>query len=146
MSESTRAQDFGRRAAVGSRHVSMRIPIVLYERLEALAGNSNETVSQCARRLLSNGLESSDRDAIDDAISALLLMRSQQTQHRHVERPDTPIESRTVNVLNAKTDLQHLLADVERGVEIIITHAGTQRARLVQVAGSLPPNQPARNS
>jgi hypothetical protein len=117
-----------------SRHVSMRIPLELYERLEGLATDGHESVSQCARRLLADGLEAPDRDAIDDAISALLLVRRQLAEQDRATRYAAPIESRVVNILNAKTDLQHLIDDVERGVEIIITHAGAQRARLVAVA------------
>lgn len=117
-----------------SRHVSMRVPVELYERLEQLAHGGHESVSQCARRLLADGLEAPDRDAIDDAISALLLVRRQLSEHDRVTEDAAPVESRVVNILNAKTDLQHLIDDVQRGVEIIITHAGAQRARLVAVA------------
>ena len=123
----------GDRAATTSRHVSMRVPVELYERLEGLADNSNESVSQCARRLLTDGLEAPDRYAIDAAISALLLMRRQLSEHDRVTEYGAPLESRVVNILNAKTDLQHLIDDVGRGVEIIITHAGAQRARLVPI-------------
>lgn len=127
-----------------SRHVSMRVPVALYERLERLANDSHESVSQCARRLLGDGLEAPDRDAIDDAISALLLVRRQLSEHDRVTEYAAPVESRVVNILNAKTDLQHLIDDVQRGVEIIITHAGAQRARLVAVAAR--PDSPASHS
>lgn len=123
----------------------MRVPVGLYERLEALADESNETVSHCARRLLSKGLEAPDRDAIDDAISALLLVRRQLSQHSDAERHDVPIGSRTVDVLDAKRDLQDLLDDVECGVEIIITHAGAESIRLVQIAARRRPETPTLN-
>ena len=38
-----------------------------------------------------------------------------------------------VNVHDAKTNLSHLLAEVERGEEIVIARAGTPCARLVPV-------------
>lgn len=44
---------------------------------------------------------------------------------------------RTVNVLEAKTTLSALLAEVEAGGEVIIARAGTPVARLVAV-GKIP--------
>jgi hypothetical protein len=117
----------------------MRIPVALYERLERLAHDGHQSVSQCARRLLADGLEAPDRDAIDGAISALLLVRRQLAEHDRLTHYAAPVESRVVNILNAKTDLQHLLDDVQRGVEIIITHAGAERARLVAVTARHDP-------
>ena len=38
-----------------------------------------------------------------------------------------------VNVHDAKTNLSHLLAEVERGEEIVIARAGTPCARLIPV-------------
>ena len=131
----------------------------LYQQLEALADDHAETVSQTARRLLSEGLEPPGRNAIDEAITALLLIRRQfpdDARHRRrraavadlpvAGRAATrvPIPSRTVDILNAKTDLQHLIDEVGRGVEIIITHAGAQRARLVPIADPLGHVAPIR--
>ena len=55
------------------RHVSIRVPDELYALLEATASTNSESVSQTARRLLTDGLtERSDTaTAIDDAINAL---------------------------------------------------------------------------
>jgi len=146
MNETVRVDGDHQQASAGSRHVSIRVPVALFERLERLAVDSHETVSHCARRLLSEGLEAPDRDAIDDAISALLLVRRQITHDDDMAELGSPVESRTVNILNAKTDLQRLIDDVERGVEIIITHAGSQRARLVAVAAPQERVLPLRNS
>jgi len=122
----------------GSRHVSMRVPIELFLRLEALAAERNESVSQAARRLLSTGLEPPGRDAFDAVISTLLAVRDQLTHERAPtaadlgpRSPERPI--RTVDILNAKTDLQRLISDVAHGQEIVISHAGAPRARLVPV-------------
>ncbi|MDH5521083.1 MAG: type II toxin-antitoxin system Phd/YefM family antitoxin [Acidimicrobiia bacterium] len=133
------------RAGSASRHISVRVPIALHERLEALAADGNETVSQCARRLLTEGLAAPDRSAIDDAISALLLLRHQLAQPDRRSEVGQPTASRTVNVLNAKTDLQHLLDDVGRGIEIIITHAGAKRARLVPIVDPHRSTEQIRN-
>lgn len=133
-----------------SRHISIRLPTELYQRLEALAANGNETVSQAARRLLSEGLEPADQDAIDQTISTLLLVRDQLLQRRASTpapshpapsdpAPSDPVPSdqprvvRTVDLFSARTNLQHLIDDVARGAEIVITYAGTRRARLVPV-------------
>jgi hypothetical protein len=124
----------------GSRHVTMRVPGELYARLEALAADNGETVSQSARRLLSDGLGTPDRDAVDQAIATLLRLRRLLAIDARPAGP--PIASRTVNILNAKTDLQHLIEDVGRGVEIIITHAGAQRARLVPIDETAAPAAP----
>ncbi len=123
-----------------SRHVSMRVPIELFVRLEALAAERNESVSQAARRLLSSGLEPPGRDAFDAVISTLLSVRDQLAHERpataspHDGRGSGRSASiRTVDILNAKTDLQRLISDVGRGEEVVITHAGAPRARLVPV-------------
>jgi len=139
MDESNQLQRDDGQTGASSRHVSLRVPLALYERLEQLAEDSNETVSHCARRLLTDGLGAPGGDAIDGAISALLLVRHRLAGHgdhgAHVGHiAPAPVSSRIVNILNAKTDLQHLIDEVERGGEIIITHAGAQRARLVPVA------------
>lgn len=122
-----------------SRHLSLRLPTELYRRLEAFAVDGNESVSRAARRLLSDGLEPPGHQAIDQAISTMLLVRGQLEQ-RDPAKPESPpsrAESskpqRTVDLFNAKTDLQHLLDDVARGDQIVITYAGTRRARLVPV-------------
>lgn len=61
-----------------ARHVSIRVSDELFEQLERLAHARDETVSQCARQLLLDGL--ADRDtpttAIDDAITALQRARA----------------------------------------------------------------------
>ena len=60
------------------RHLSVRVPVGLFERLERLAGQRGESVSQLARRLLSDGVErlrNPDREAIDQAIAALQQIR-----------------------------------------------------------------------
>ncbi len=126
-----------------SRHVSMRVPIELFERLEALATDRNESVSHAARRLLAEGLEPSGRTAIDDAISTLMSVRDQLSRSDRLTgtgpTPDSTRpapEPKTIDILNAKTDLQRLIVDVARGGEFVITHAGAPRARLVAVADS----------
>lgn len=128
-----------------TRHVSIRVPHDLYQRLERCADDQDETVSQAARRILSEGLAPPGRDAIDDAISALLTVR-RQLPHHDDSAHATPHETRSVNILNAKTDLQRLIEEVGRGAEIIITHAGAQRARLVPVVSPRATHQPDRNS
>jgi hypothetical protein len=163
------------RLAGGSRHVSIRVPLALYQQLEALAGDHAETVSQTARRLLSEGLQPPGRNTIDDAITALLLIRRQFPDDAATDDAGLavagptaaglavaglgvaglpvaglaatrdPIPSRTVDILNAKTDLQHMIDEVGRGVEIIITHAGAQRARLVPIADSIGRVAPIRH-
>lgn len=59
--------------AAKSRHVSIRVPDVLFDQLERLAAARSETVSQCARQLILDGLtdHTGPTSAIDDAISAL---------------------------------------------------------------------------
>ena len=126
-----------------SRHVSMRVPIELFERLEALAADRNESISHAARRLLNEGLEPTGRTAIDDAISTLMSVRDQLSQSVTMAATGPEPESarpapKTIDILNAKTDLQRLIADVARGGEFVITHAGAPRARLVAVADSPP--------
>jgi predicted DNA-binding protein len=62
-----------------SRHLSLRIPVSLFERLEALAAQNSESVSQTARRLLDRGVgdvHDPDRDAIDQAIATLEHLRA----------------------------------------------------------------------
>lgn len=126
------------RAAGKTRHVSIRVGVELFERLETLADQRRETVSQCARRLLDDGLASRPRDAIDEAIAALQLLQSNIAATTGVETtdvessPDAPTV-RTVNILNAKTNLSRLLSDVGRGEHVVITHAGAPRARLIPV-------------
>ena len=62
-----------------SRHVSIRVSDDLYNRLEQLAVQRGESVSQSARRLLVSGLvdEREPTAAIDDAITALQRARDQ---------------------------------------------------------------------
>ena len=63
-----------------TRHLSVRVPALLFERIEDLANSTGETVSQVARRLLDRGvtnLERPDRDAIDRAIATLERVRSE---------------------------------------------------------------------
>ena len=60
------------------RHLSLRVPADLLGRLEQLAVQRNETISQTARRLLADGLgriDDPDREAIDTAIAALEKLR-----------------------------------------------------------------------
>jgi prevent-host-death family protein len=122
------------RAAGKARHVSIRVSDDLFERLELLAGERDETVSQCARRLLERGLSPAPRDAIDDAITALEIVRGRvaaSTASSVPERVADASTGRTVNIMNAKTNLSRLIADVSRGEEVVISHAGAPRARLV---------------
>ena len=123
-----------------SRHISIRLPAELYRQLELLAADGNESVSRAARRLLSEGLEPPRQQAIDQVISTLLLVRGQLQGRSAPESAapspavsEPPRSARTVDLFNAKTDLQHLIDDVARGDEIVITYAGTRRARLVPV-------------
>ncbi|MGI9644917.1 MAG: type II toxin-antitoxin system Phd/YefM family antitoxin [Ilumatobacteraceae bacterium] len=126
-----------------SRHISVRVSDELFAGLEALAAANAETVSQVARRLLTDGLAPRAGD-IDDAIAILQRLRRSPagrptvpvgTVDQQTESPPPASESdapvRTVNVLNAKANLSRLLADVARGDEIVIVHAGSSRARLV---------------
>lgn len=117
-----------------SRHVSIRVPAATYSRLAAHARNRDETVSQTARRLLDDGLRPTGRDAIDAAIVALEAVRDQlvESAPSPAAPPATP-DARVVNILNVKTNLSRLLADVGRGDEIVISHAGHPRAKLVPV-------------
>jgi predicted HicB family RNase H-like nuclease len=62
-----------------TRHLSLRIPVSLFERLEALAAEHGETVSQLARRLLDRGVDNHqhpDREAIDRTIATLQQLRT----------------------------------------------------------------------
>ena len=73
-------QKLGRQALSGAegRHLSLRVPAELLGRLEELAAQRNETISQTARRLLADGvdrIDDPDRAAIDTAIAALEKLR-----------------------------------------------------------------------
>jgi len=60
------------------RHLSRRVPAELLGRLEELAAQRNETISQTARRLLADGvdrIDDPDRAAIDTAIAPLEKLR-----------------------------------------------------------------------
>lgn len=123
-----------------SRHVSIRVPVELFQRLEALAIERNESVSQAARRLISHGLEPGGRNAIDDAIATLMSVRSHYAPASrssgavvHESGETRQAAPKRIDLLNAKTDLQRLIAEVSRGDEFVITHAGAPRARLVPV-------------
>ena len=134
-----------------TRHISIRVPGELFDALEALAAANDETVSHVARRLLSDGLgpRGNSPGGLEDAIAILQRLRrptvagpalrepfappGELTPPPTEDRSATPAPespARTVNVLNAKANLSRLLADVARGEEIVIAHAGT-RARLV---------------
>jgi predicted HicB family RNase H-like nuclease len=61
------------------RHLSMRLPVELHQRLETLAAGQGESVSQVARRLLERGIEdrkNPNREALDQAIATLEHFRS----------------------------------------------------------------------
>ena len=123
-----------------SRHVSIRVPVELFQRLEALAVERNESVSHAARRLISHGLEPGGRNAIDDAIATLMSVRGHYTSASrssgavvHESGEARQAAPKRIDFLNAKTDLQRLIAEVSRGDEFVITHAGAPRARLVPV-------------
>ncbi len=60
------------------RHVSIRVSDDFYAQLEAAAAMNSESVSQTARRLLTEGLvqRSDTESAIDDAIAALTRARA----------------------------------------------------------------------
>ena len=123
-----------------SRHVSIRVPVELFQRLEALAIERNESVSQAARRLISHGLEPGSRNAIDDAIATLMSVRNDYAPASrssdavvHDSGETRQAAPKQIDFLNAKTDLQRLIAEVSRGDEFVITHAGAPRARLVPV-------------
>ncbi len=78
--EEATGQKLEREAVSGDegRHLSLRVPNRLYEQLEPLAAERNESVSHAARRLLDNGLArlmDPDRDDIDTAIAALERLR-----------------------------------------------------------------------
>jgi len=60
------------------RHVSVRLPTDLYERVQAIAGTRGESVSQVLRRLVSESiarLDHPDAGAIDTANAALQELR-----------------------------------------------------------------------
>lgn len=118
----------------------MRVPVDLYQRLEALAHERNESVSQAARRLIGRGLEPVGRNAIDDAIATLMSVRdhhpSTDRTTRTADHEPSPAHRtapKRIDVLNAKIDLQRLVTDVSHGDEFLITHAGAPRARLIAV-------------
>jgi predicted DNA-binding protein len=72
--ETETGQDLSPTSPVGkTRHVSVRMPDDLYERLENAARQDGATVSEFARRLLEVGLTPPDAPAaaIDEAIDAL---------------------------------------------------------------------------
>jgi predicted DNA-binding protein len=61
------------------RHLSLRLPPELHQRLESLAASQGESVSQTARKLLERGIEGQanpDREALDQAIATLEHFRS----------------------------------------------------------------------
>ncbi len=62
-----------------SRHVSIRIPDDLYERIEVLARANGQNVSRCARRILEVGVASEGGPVadIDDAIATLQRVRAE---------------------------------------------------------------------
>ena len=65
-------------AEAEARHLSLRVPRDLYARLEQLANQRSETVSQVARTLIAEGLDhrrSPDHAALDSAIAALQSLR-----------------------------------------------------------------------
>ena len=60
------------------RHVSVRVPTELYERVEQVAGGRGESVSQAMRRLVAESLDRishPDVAALDTAIAALENLR-----------------------------------------------------------------------
>jgi len=60
------------------RHVSVRVPSDLFERVEVLALGRGETVSQAIRRLVAESLDRADHPdaaALDAAIAALQSLR-----------------------------------------------------------------------
>jgi hypothetical protein len=77
--EDQTGESLDRQAPVSEgRHLSLRIPTDLADRLEAYAAARHESVSSAARRLLLDGLVrgvDADRDAIDAAISVLESVR-----------------------------------------------------------------------
>jgi prevent-host-death family protein len=121
-----------------TRHISIRVPTTIHARLEAHARERDETVSQSARRLLADGLRPGGRNTIDAAIAALEAARDHLVAPPTATTPEVSDQpGRVVNVLNAKANLSRLLADVGRGDEITISHAGHPRAKLVPID---PPN------
>lgn len=131
-----------------TRHVSLRVPDALYQRLEVIASEQDETVSQVARRLLERGSTppAGPLAAVDDAITALQHVRRGITDDAARRAPiagrptdelspdgDRTVRAREVNVQNARSNFSRLLADVGRGEEIVIVHAGVARARLAPV-------------
>ena len=62
----------------GMRHLTLRLPIAMHARLAEVASERGLTVSQLARQLLTDGLQSvklPEREALDVAIAALNEMR-----------------------------------------------------------------------
>jgi hypothetical protein len=146
MARSDRALENDRRR---SRHVSIRVPVALFQRLETLAVERNESVSQAARRLISHGLEPGGRNTIDEAIATLMSVRDHYPPRKrstgatgHESGAVRQSAPKRIEILNAKTDLQRLIADVSRGDEFVITHAGAPRARLVAVDDRSSPHPP----
>lgn len=66
------------------RHVSIRVSDELYAQLESAAAMNSESVSQTARRILSDGLtqRSDTETAIDNAIAALTTAKGQLPSSR----------------------------------------------------------------
>jgi predicted DNA-binding protein len=61
-----------------ARHLSVRLPADLIERLEEVAAQRGETVSRVARRLIAEGLaptETPDQEALETAIAVLEKLR-----------------------------------------------------------------------
>lgn len=79
----------------------------MYDRLGALAVERDETISQCARRILAQASESSTRPStmLDDAITALQLVRnSLDLTANPVDVPATSTLSRTAAPRPAPSD------------------------------------------
>ena len=81
-----------------TRHVSLRVPIELYERLESQAYARKESVSRYARQLLTDGLNASgqnDLQSVDRAIVLLRQLRNQladgdRSEGHLLARPESP--------------------------------------------------------
>lgn len=76
--ETGKSLDASAAASANDRHVSVRLPTALYERLDAIARSHQETVSQSIRRLVGEALDHIDHPdvaALDTAISALQNLR-----------------------------------------------------------------------
>jgi predicted DNA-binding protein len=65
-------------ATSNDRQVSIRVPVELYERIDAIARDCGETVSQTMRKLVAESIDRIDHPdavAIDTAIAALQQLR-----------------------------------------------------------------------